>query len=452
MATAHLNGSYGNGREAVALPPAVPPRRVAVPPPRTRLLGELLVQEGLVTSAQLATALRAQESSPDGTPVGQLLVEQGALSPADLEAVLRRYHKKYRLGDILVETNVISETQLQLGVDHHRRTGLRLGDALLQLGFVNEEMLKLALCTQLDVAFVDLDRFTIDRGLAALVPKAFAQQHRVLPVARVDDVLTLGLADPTDGWISENLEAMTGCEVRLVMSTDAAFQRAFTRVYGENPGVGLARQHERLEQAHAVLSREHENAVKALGDLRHAHEDFLRDQAELLRAAVEQAGQQTIHERRLAELQAAHSTLRAEHEARGQAHADLSRAQAETLESLTAVRCEHDRLLGEHQDLGRQLVEERERGAELARRLVELESAHIIGRRELDERLAALTTLDAAYSETTHALATLRAEHETLRVEYERVSHELRERCQTAEGRQQLAVQQLETLLTRLRQ
>jgi hypothetical protein len=452
MATVHVNGSYGNGREALALPPVVPTRRAAVTPPRTRLLGELLVQEGLVTGAQLATALRAQEASPDGTPVGQLLVEHGALSPADLEAVLRRYHKKYRLGDILVETNVISETQLQLGVDHHRRTGLRLGDALLQLGFVNEEMLKLALCTQLDVAFVDLDRFSIDRGLASLLPKAFAQQHRVLPVARVDDVLTIGLADPTDGWITENLEAMTGCQVRLVMSTDAAFQRAFARVYGEDPGVGLARQHERLEQAHSVLTREHEKAVGALSDLRQSHEEFLREQAELLRVAAEQASNQDIHERRLAELQAAHSTLRDEHEARGRAHTELSRVQAETLENLTAIRREHARLLGEHHDLGHQLAEERERGAELARRLVELEAAHIVGRRELDERLTALTTLDAAYSETTHALADLRAEHETLRGEYERVSKELRERCHTAEGRQQLAVQQLETLLTRLRQ
>ena len=452
MATAHLNGSYGNGHEAVALPPLVPPRRVASSPPRTRLLGELLLREGLVTEAQLASALRAQEASPDGTPVGQLLVEQGALSPADLEAVLHRYHKKYRLGDILVETNVISETQLQLGVDHHRRTGLRLGDALLQLGFVNEEMLKLALCTQLDVAFVDLDRFSIDRSLASLVPKAFAQQHRVLPVARVDDVLTVALADPTDGWVAENLEAMTACQVRLIMSTDAAFQRAFTRVYGEDPGVGLARQHERLEQAHSVLTREYENAARALGELRQSHEEFLREQADLLRTAAEQAGQQTEQERRLAELQAAHAALREEHEARGRAHADLSRAQAETLESLTTIRREHGRLLGEHHDLGRQLVEERERGGELARRLVELEAAHIVGRRELDERLTALTALDAAYAETTHALAGLRAEHETLRGEYERVSHELRERCHTAEGRQQLAVQQLETLLTRLRQ
>jgi len=452
MTTAHLNGSYANGREAVALPPAILPRRIPSSSPRTRLLGELLVREGLVTETQLASALRAQEATSDGTPIGQLLVEQGALSQADLEAVLRRYHKNYRLGDILVETNVISETQLQLAVDHHRRTGLRLGDALLQLGFVNEEMLKLALCTQLDVAFVDLDRFSIDRALGALVPKNFAQQHRVLPVARVDNVLTLALADPTDGWIAENLETMTGCDVRLVMSTDAAFQRAFTRVYGEHPAVGLARQHERLEQTHTVLSREYEKAVRALGEVRQSHEEFLREQGELLRTAAEHASQQSIHERTLAELQAAHAALRQEHEARGRAHAELSQAQAETVDTLTTARREHSRLLTEHQDLGRQLVEERERGSELARRLVELEAAHVVGRRELDERVAALTALDAAYSETTHALAGLRAEHEVLRGEYERVSRELRERCQTAEGRQQLAVQQLETLLSRLRQ
>jgi hypothetical protein len=75
-----------------------------------------------------------------------------------------------------------------------------------------------------------------------------------------------------------------------------------------------------------------------------------------------------------------------------------------------------------------------------------------VGRRELDERLTALTSLDAAYADTTHALASLRAEHEVLRDEYDRVSRELRERCRVAEDRQQLAVQQLETLLSRLRQ
>jgi hypothetical protein len=394
----------------------------------------------------------SNQASPATLPLGQLLVDQGVLSPGDLEDVLERYNKKYRLGDILIETNVITETQLQLGIDHHRRTGLRLGDALMQLGFVNEEMLKLALCTQLDVAFVDLDRVVIDRDLASLVPKAFAQQHRVLPVARVDDVLTVALADPTDGWLAEDLAAKTGCHVRLVMSTDSAFQRAFTRVYGESPGVGLAKQHERLEAAHSVLAREYENALRALGELRQAHEGFLRDQEELLRTAAEQAGQQDVHERRVAELQKALSALREEQDVRDRGHAELAQAQAETLENLGMLRGEHARLLNEHRDLGRQLAEERERGAELARRLVDLEAAHVVGRRELDERLVALTALDAAYAETTHALAALRAEHESLRGEYERVSQELQDRCRSAEGRQELAVQQLESLLTRLRQ
>jgi DNA repair exonuclease SbcCD ATPase subunit len=452
MAMAHLNGNHGFGGETIALSPADLPRRAAPTPLRTRLLGELLVREGLVSEAQLSAALRRQELGPDGTPIGQLLVEEGALSPADLEAVLKRYHKKYRLGDILVETNAISETQLQLAVDHHRRTGLRLGDALLQLGFVNEETLKHALCTQLDVTFVDLDRFFIDPALSSAVPKAFAQQHRILPVARVDDVLTVAVADPTDGWVAEDLETMAGCEVRLVMSTDAAFQRAFTRVYGEHPGVGLARQHERLEQAHSVLGREYQNAVQALGELRKVHEDFLQDQAQLLRAATDQASQQEASERQLAELQVAHVALRQEHEARGHAHAELTRTQSETQDSLRTVRAEHARLFEDHRELGRQLVEERGRGAELARRLAELETAHDLGRRELDERVRALTALDAAYAETTHALAALRAEHETLRGEYERASFQLRERCQAAEGRQQLAVNQLETLLARLRQ
>ena len=451
MASTHPNGSYGQGGEAVAMPP-LEPRRGAAVPLRTRLLGELLLREGLVTEAQLSAVLRGQEIGPDGPPIGQLLVEQGALSPADLDAVLKRYQKKYRLGDILVETNAISETQLQLAVDHHRRTGLRLGDALLQLGFVNEETLKHALCTQLDVAFVDLDRVFIDPAISSVVAKSFAQQHRVLPVAQVDAVLTVALADPTDGWVAENLETMTGCQVRLVMSTDTAFHRAFARVYGEHPGVGLARQHERLEQAHSVLGREYQNAVRALGELRKAHEGFLQDQAQLLRTAAEQAGQQDANERRLAELQVAHVALRQEHEARGQAYAELTRAQAETLESLRAVHLEHARLVEDHRDLGRQLVEERGRGAELAHRLAELETAHDTGRQELDERLRALTSLDAAYAETTHALASLRAEHEVLRDEYERASHQLRERCQAAEGRQELAVNQLESLLARLRQ
>ena len=121
MATAHLNGSHGHGGDAVASPPLTVPEAEAPAPFRARLLGELLVRDGLVTEPQLSAALRDQERGPDGTPVGRILVDHGVLSPAELDAALKRYHRRYRLGDILVDADTISETQLQLAVDHHRR-------------------------------------------------------------------------------------------------------------------------------------------------------------------------------------------------------------------------------------------------------------------------------------------------------------------------------------------
>ena len=84
--------------------------------------------------------------------------------------------------------------QLEQAVDHHLRTGLRLGDALLQLSFLTEEELREALCRQLDVTFVDLDRLLVDRQLAPLVPKEYAQHHRVVPVASAEGTLTVAVA------------------------------------------------------------------------------------------------------------------------------------------------------------------------------------------------------------------------------------------------------------------
>jgi hypothetical protein len=447
MAITQLNGEPADGVQASEPRPEAPrPGQI-----RHRLLGDLLIHEGLISDAQLEAALRAQAARGDGTPLGQLLVEQGALSASALDEVLARYHKQYRLGDLLVETNVITEIQLQLAIDHHRRTGLRLGDALLQLGFVSEEALKHALCTQFGIGFVDLDRLVLGPGLAVAVPKEYAQRHRVVPVASTEDALTVALADPTDWWLGEELQASLGCRVHLVASTDAAFQRAFARVYGEEPAVGLAQQQARLAEAHAALSRELDAAVRALGDLRQAQEGFLREQADALRAAAEQSLRQEVQARVLAELRAAHAVLREEHEARARAYAELSRAQAETLASLTTLREEHARLLGEHQATARALAEERERRAELARTLTELEAAHVVARREIDERLATLTALDAAYAEATRSLVELRAAHAALLDEHARVVRDLTGRAESAESRQRLAVDHLETLLARLR-
>jgi hypothetical protein len=209
---------------------------------RRPLLGHLLVTEGLVTKAQLRDALRAQ-AAPPHPRFEQVLVDRGVLSQSQLDALLATYQRKLRLGPLLLDAKILTESQLQRALEHQRRTGRRLGDALIALNLVSERQMKEAVCRQFGFRFVDLDRVAVDGSLVALLEKADARRHRVLPVARADERLTVAVDDPTDIDYLDVLAEASGCEIDVVTSTSAAFWRAFARVYGtgtDSLGVLLA--------------------------------------------------------------------------------------------------------------------------------------------------------------------------------------------------------------------
>ena len=240
--------------------------------PGRRLLGDLLIAEGLITELQLREALRIQRGPEPLKPVGQILVERRVITQNQLDTVLDKYQKKkYRLGDILVETGVITEDQLEIALQHQKRTGLRLGYVLLKLNFITEEQMKQALCQQLNVTFVDLDKLVVDRSLTHLISRDYAQRHRVIPVSLVAGRLTVAMEDPTDAALVEELRSLTGYRLDVLMSTHAAFQRAFARIYEEGAEIGLAGQYEQTRRAHEHLSQEHQANVQALMELRGAY-------------------------------------------------------------------------------------------------------------------------------------------------------------------------------------
>ena len=106
-------------------------------PPRTAiaksrpLLRKLLLKAGLVTKEQLQAAYKAQAEARPYVPFEQILVNREVLTQAQLNAILDEYHKKHRLGRILVETKSITEDQLRQALLEQQKAGLRLGDALL---------------------------------------------------------------------------------------------------------------------------------------------------------------------------------------------------------------------------------------------------------------------------------------------------------------------------------
>lgn len=218
-----------------------PERATASAPPADDLkLGELLVQAGVLTEAQLREALRRQREEPRRRVLlGDLLVELKLVTRERLREVMERAGRRTRLGEILVAQGAITREQLEFALEEQQRTGLRLGEILVRRSFLTDEAMKQALCTALGLAFVDLDNLMVDRSLVRLVPVEEARSRGLVPVSQLGHVLTVAMEDPTDRETVETLAARTGLTVQVVTSTRAAFRRAFDRVYGDalEPGV-----------------------------------------------------------------------------------------------------------------------------------------------------------------------------------------------------------------------
>ncbi len=140
-----------------------------------------------------------------------------------------------RLGEILLKTGAITDAQLQEALEDQARHKRPIGETLLALGFVTDEVMRQALGAQLHVPFIDLDRVAIDRGLGDLIDRAFAEQHLVMPVARIGPTLTVAMDDPTATAVVRELAKKTGHIITVVTSAAQAIAGAFARAYGEPP-------------------------------------------------------------------------------------------------------------------------------------------------------------------------------------------------------------------------
>jgi type IV pilus assembly protein PilB len=197
-------------------------------------LGDLLVDEGLVTPSQVAEAVRVQKTLDRYAPLGHILVTQGLITRDQLVSVLERHRRSSRLGALLIKNGDLTPDQLEAALAEQRRTGGGLGATLMRLGYVEEERFRLALCRQLHIRFFPLDSVPLDVTLRHLVNEKFALKHRVVPVARVGQTLVVALDDPTQSVVVDELRRSTGCSIEVITSTTAGISRALTRLYHED--------------------------------------------------------------------------------------------------------------------------------------------------------------------------------------------------------------------------
>jgi len=124
-----------------------------------------------------------------------------------------------QLGDILLEEGLVTEGQLMAALDEQVTRGESLGRVLVEIGMLTEAQLVQALARQVGMDFVELGEYPVDRAAVALLPGALCRRYTVLPIGFVDGAMVLAMANPGNVLALDDARAMSGLAVRPVVAT-----------------------------------------------------------------------------------------------------------------------------------------------------------------------------------------------------------------------------------------
>ena len=143
--------------------------------------------------------------------------------------------KKMRLGDVLVNSGVITEQDLEKGLARQKGTGRKLGEVLVDEGLVSEDNIARALSSQLRYEMVELQNIQVDPEVLKLVPANVAKKYKVLPFELSPDsmMIRLAMADPMDMAALDDINIITNMQVEPVVATTSGVMLAIDQYYGQ---------------------------------------------------------------------------------------------------------------------------------------------------------------------------------------------------------------------------
>jgi type IV pilus assembly protein PilB len=138
-----------------------------------------------------------------------------------------------RIGQILVDLGFITDDQLELLLEEQeQRAGELLGKIATDMGLITDEQLCQALAEQMHMQVVNLAEVQLDKELLGTITDTMAQMYRVVPVVKEGNSLTLATCDPQNLAIQDELRNFLGYDIRLVIASERDIVRALERYYG----------------------------------------------------------------------------------------------------------------------------------------------------------------------------------------------------------------------------
>ena len=136
------------------------------------------------------------------------------------------------IGQILIDEGLITPEQLEAGIRSQKETGDFICSTLVRLGFASEEKVFAVLSRQLKIPYLRLKDRAIEQVIIEKVPAKFASHYKIIPVDFKDGILTVAMADPLDIRTLDDLRLLLDIEVKGALASEAEIQDAIRKYYG----------------------------------------------------------------------------------------------------------------------------------------------------------------------------------------------------------------------------
>lgn len=148
--------------------------------------------------------------------------------------------KKKMLGEMLVASGLIKEEQLKLALDGQKKQGGKIGEVLVNLGFISEHNIATFLGRQLHIPYIEIEKQLIDVDAVKMIPADMARRVAAIPLYKDREALVVAMADPLNIFGLDDIQRATGREVRQVVATRTDIQKSIDRYYGMSQSIETA--------------------------------------------------------------------------------------------------------------------------------------------------------------------------------------------------------------------
>ena len=191
-------------------------------------LATLFIKEGYLTADQLVYARKVQAKLATPATLLHVLQELQFVTPDQVRQTLHTNHVSVRLGDLLVELELLRAADLEaaLALQKSTQPKKKLGEILVEEHFIEARRLAEILAFQLGFIYVEPNFADLDHNLLAQGPRKSYAEHLFLPVARHENQVVVAFADPLDTRARGVAERIFGKDQLVAIATKAAIQEA----------------------------------------------------------------------------------------------------------------------------------------------------------------------------------------------------------------------------------